>query len=116
LFEKEIIYMPTPALMARGNNMGRGPYEKSGIYEDTALHPGQKVEERFEIFFPVTEVDTPDGGTAQVAEEREMDVTVQLWYKPFGNMSAAELWREWTQTISLDKRAKPTTYYSGNKE
>jgi hypothetical protein len=116
LYNEEIIYMPTPALMARGNNMGRGPYEKSSIIDDTALHPGHEVHERFEIFYPVTEVETPEGKTTQVAAERDMDVTVQLWYKPFGNMSQAQLWREWTQTISLDDRAKPTTYYSGNEE
>jgi len=43
-----------------------------------------------------------------------MDVTVQLWYKPFGTMSGAVLWREWEETLSLDKKAKPTTYRSGN--
>ncbi|MBN2645725.1 MAG: hypothetical protein JXR59_09665 [Desulfuromonadaceae bacterium] len=104
--------MPTPQLMARGNNMGRGPYEKSSIVEDTGLPPGKEVEERFDIFFPVEELD--NGG--QVAEEREMTVTVQLWYKPFGTMSSAALWREWQETVSLDKRSKPTTYPSGNPE
>ncbi|MCD6526445.1 MAG: hypothetical protein J7K75_05610 [Desulfuromonas sp.] len=103
--------MPTPKLMARGNNMGRGPYEKSSIVEDTGLAPGKEVEERFDIFFPVTE--KGDDGK-QVAEEREMDVTVELWYKPFGTMSGAVLWKEWEETISLDKKAKPTTYRSGN--
>lgn len=93
--------MPTPALMARGNKMGRGPYEKSSIIDDTALHPGKKVKERFDIFFP-----SFDGEIL----EKEMDVTVQLWYKPFGNMSQAELWREWTQTINLEDEAKPATY------
>ncbi|SDD79901.1 hypothetical protein SAMN05661003_101338 [Desulfuromonas thiophila] len=108
--------MPTPRLMARGNNMGRGPYEKSSILEDTGLHPGKKVEERFDIFFPVEEIETDDGKTAQVAAEREMDVTVQLWYKPFGTMSGAVLWREWQEIISLDKKSKPTTYPSGNPQ
>lgn len=103
--------MPVPKLMARGNNMGRGPYEKSSIVEDTGLAPGKEVEERFDIFYPVTEKGA-DG--KQVAEEREMDVTVQLWYKPFGTMDSAQLWDEWEQTISLDTKAKPTTYRSGN--
>ncbi len=97
--------------MARGNNMGRGPYEKSSIVEDTGLPPGKEVEERFDIFYPVTDKG-PDG--KQVAEERSMDVTVQLWYKPFGTMDGAVLWQEWEETISLDKKCKPTTYRSGN--
>jgi len=96
--------------MARGNNMGRGPYEKSSIVEDTGLPPGKEVEARFDIFYPV--MDGPDG--RQIAEEREMDVTVELWYKPFGTMDSAVLWREWDATISLDKKSKPTTYSSGN--
>ena len=44
--------MPIPQKFARGDEMGRGPYEKSGIIADTGLHPGKKVKEHFEIRFP----------------------------------------------------------------
>ena len=35
LFKQSKIYMPIPQQLGRGDKMGRGPYEKSGILRDT---------------------------------------------------------------------------------
>jgi hypothetical protein len=51
LFSQEKIYMPMPQKMGRGDEMGRGPYEKSGIINDTGLPPGKTVESIFNPAF-----------------------------------------------------------------
>lgn len=45
MFNKEKIYMPAPKQFARGDRMGRGPYEKSGLIEESGLHPGKTKKE-----------------------------------------------------------------------
>jgi hypothetical protein len=85
--------MPVPQQFARGDVMGRGPYEKSGLVADTALHPLKKTKEHFEIFFPVEEGD----------ESSTMDVKVQLWYLPYGTMDTDPfLWKEFTETVKVE--------------
>ncbi|MCP3176830.1 hypothetical protein MJO47_06910 [Desulfuromonas sp. KJ2020] len=80
--------MPIPQKFARGDEMGRGPYEKSGIIADTGLHPGKKVKEHFEIRFP--------------AGQTEMELKVQLWYLPYGNkQSDPFLWKEEVKTVKV---------------
>jgi len=37
--------MPAPKQFARGDRMGRGPYEKSGLIEESGLHPGKTKKE-----------------------------------------------------------------------
>jgi len=37
------IYMPIPQQLGRGDKMGRGPYEKSGIIRDNGLPPNRPV-------------------------------------------------------------------------
>ncbi|EAT14610.1 hypothetical protein HTZ97_16730 [Desulfuromonas acetoxidans] len=94
--------MPTPQQFGRSDIMGRGPYEKSGIIEDTCLPPGKEVEERFDIFFPTDDVKNAAGKMVRETLEREMDVTVELWYLPFGNKrTSAQLWKEWEETITI---------------
>ena len=39
LFKQSKIYMPIPQQLGRGDKMGRGPYEKSGIIRDSSLPP-----------------------------------------------------------------------------
>lgn len=39
MFERERVFMPTPQQLGRGDRMGRGPYEKSGLLADTSLPP-----------------------------------------------------------------------------
>lgn len=82
--------------------MGRGPYEKSGILEDTSLPPRRRVEERFEIPFPTKQVDS-----VQQPAFRDMDVEVKLWYLPFGTKSASPvLWRQFSSTVHLSEGGK----------
>lgn len=85
--------MPIPQQLGRGDRMGRGPYEKSGLIEETSLHPGKTKKERFEIFFPKG-VD-------------ELEVSVKLWYLPFGTKDADPfLWHEATKKVRLSQGGK----------
>jgi hypothetical protein len=94
--------MPIPQQFGRGDRMGRGPYEKSGIIEDNGLPPNKRVEERFEVPFPMKEV---DGG--RQPSVYELDVQVKLWYLPFGTMDTSpHLWREFSTTVAVSKQGK----------
>ena len=89
--------MPVPQQFARTKTMGRGPYEKSGMVADTALHPGKEHHEHFEIYFPFDEGD----------KQSTMDLKVQLWYLPYGTMDSDPfLWKEYTETVSVDFQGK----------
>jgi hypothetical protein len=97
-----MIFMPTPQQFGRSDIMGRGPYEKSGIIEETGLPPGKEIEHRFEILYPTDDVKNAAGKTVREILEREMDVTVELWYLPFGTkQTSAQKWQEWTKTITI---------------
>lgn len=103
MFNDEKIYMPVPQQMGRGDRMGRGPYEKSGIIEDTGLPPHKTVEERFDVLFPTEDI-TNDSG--RVIDRKlltnELDVKVELWYLPYGNrQSDPYLWREFTKKVTV---------------
>lgn len=89
--------MPVPQQFARGDVMGRGPYEKSGMVADTALHPGKKEANHYEIYFPFE-----DG-----QKHSELDLTVQLWYLPYGSMhSDPFLWNEYKERVVVDLKGK----------
>ena len=108
MFKQEKIYMPVPQQLGRGDRMGRGPYEKSGIIEDTGLPPHKTVAERFEVSFPVEEVLNAGG---RVVDRKllahDLEVKVELWYLPYGTrQSDPFLWREFGQTVSLSKEGK----------
>lgn len=78
-------YMPVPQKLGHGTTMGRGPYEKSGMVEDTGLPVGRTVTERFDIVL------AEPGGEAP----GEVEVSVRLWYLPFGTKEADPfLWRD----------------------
>ena len=49
VYNEQGIYVPYPGRMGRGREMGRGPYEKSGILHETSLPPLQTKHETFEI-------------------------------------------------------------------
>ena len=105
MFNEEKIYMPVPQQMGRGDRMGRGPYEKSGIIEDTGLPPHKTVEERFDVLFPTEDV-TNDSGRVidRKVLTNELDVKVELWYLPYGNrQSDPFLWREFTKTVKVSE-------------
>lgn len=108
MLNEEKIYMPVPQQMGRGDRMGRGPYEKSGIIEDTGLPPHKTVEERFEVLFPVENVTNESG---RVVDRKllasELDVKVELWYLPYGTRNSDPfLWREAAKTISISTVGK----------
>ena len=106
MFNQEKIYMPVPQQLGRGDRMGRGPYEKSGIIEDTGLPPGKPVHERFDIFYPLEEVEEK-GKTISKPLVYNLDVEVKLWYLPFGSMNADPfLWQEFNKTVSISKTGK----------
>ncbi len=82
--------MPIPQQLGRGDKMGRGPYEKSGMIRDTSLPPGRTVHENFDISFP--------------AGEYDMTVDVELWYLPFGvRDNDPFLWQKVTKKVSIEK-------------
>jgi hypothetical protein len=100
--------MPVPQRFARGNRMGRGPYEKSGIIEDTGLPPHKTVEKRFEIYYPTEDVTNPKGYVvSKKLLEPELNVKVELWYLPFGKKRTTPfLWREFSKIVSLQVEPK----------
>jgi len=93
--------MPIPQQLGRGRRMGRGPYEKSGLLEDSSLPPLRTVNSSYEIFFPVIESETEEG-TVRTFPSDKLEIAVQLWYLPFGTMEDdAFLWAESTKTVFL---------------
>lgn len=106
MFNQEKIYMPVPQQLGRGDRMGRGPYEKSGIIEDTGLAPGKTVHERFDIMFPIEELEV-DGKFVSRPAAYDLDIEVKLWYLPFGSAKTDPfLWHEASKTISISKSGK----------
>lgn len=94
-----------PQKMGRGDKMGRGPYEKSGIINDTGLPPGKTVEEHFEIPFYTEDVENEDGRVIErKLLDNELNINVKLWYLPYGNMQSDPfLWQEFTQKVTVSK-------------
>ncbi len=90
IFFEEKSYMPIAQNDARGDRMGRGPFEKNGMIIDTSLLPLTTVEERYDI--PVSD------------KEKEAEITVRLTYLPFGTLKPSDsptLWREVVRKVSL---------------
>jgi hypothetical protein len=100
------IYMPSPGKFACGDQMGRGPYEKSGLIRDTTLPPRRKKVEIFEIPFPHEKIKQGKEIYGKPLFE-EMDIEVELWYVPFGETTGPasrwnQLWREVTRKVTID--------------
>jgi hypothetical protein len=88
--------MPVPQQLGRGIRMGRGPYEKSGLVEDTGLPVGEPLTERFDIAIPA------DVAKALADAGKPVEFTASLWYLPFGTRDAsAVLWKEETRKVPL---------------
>ena len=103
LFKQSKIYMPIPQQLGRGDKMGRGPYEKSGILRDTSLPPNKSVVENFEIFFPVSEVKQGDKVVRKILDY-DMTVDVELMYLPFGTKESGQFtWQKVTKKVSIEK-------------
>jgi hypothetical protein len=99
--------MPVPQQLGRGNRMGRGPYEKSGLVQDSSLPPLRTVTSTYEIFFPFEEKENEDGDMVRVFPSDSLDVEVKLWYLPYGTMDdGAFLWREEKRTVTVTMAGK----------
>lgn len=93
--------MPIPQQLGKGDRMGRGPYEKSGMLEDTSLPPLRKITSNYDIFFPV-KIEEKDGKKASTISSETMDLEVKLWYLPFGTMENDPfLWKEYKKTVKI---------------
>lgn len=93
--------MPVPQQLGRGVTMGRGPYEKSGLLEDTSLPPLRTVTSTYGVFFPFTEVEVDDKTVRRFPSDK-LDLVITLWYLPFGTMDDDPfLWREVKKTVTL---------------
>ncbi len=90
VFNEQRIYMPFPGRMGRGKEMGRGPYEKSGLLRETSLAPGKTQHETFEIVYPYEDREK-DGSTRRELLEDELTVNITLWYVPFGEFDGNEV-------------------------
>lgn len=94
--------MPVPQRMGRGDRMGRGPYEKSGLLQDNSLPPLRTVKMSYDIFFPVDEIEQGDKMVRTYPSD-SMDIDVKLWYLPYGTKDDDPfLWREEKRTVSFD--------------
>ena len=101
VFNGQRIYMPHPGRMGRSREMGRGPYEKSGLLRETSLPPLRKVEEVFEIPFPYKDSKKMGRPWRDLITDT-MDVEIKLWYVPFGEFDGNEvLFFEDKRTIQL---------------
>ena len=103
LFKQSKTYMPIPQQLGRGDKMGRGPYEKSGIIRDSSLPPNRPVIESFEIPFPVDEV-KKDDKVVRTIKDYDMTVGVELMYLPFGTKESGQFtWQKVTKKVSIEK-------------
>jgi hypothetical protein len=102
LFKKSKIYMPIPQQLGRGDKMGRGPYEKSGIIRDTSLPPNRPVIESFDIPFPA-EFSKKNGANVTNILDYDITVEVELVYMPFGTREDAVTWQKVTKKVSVEK-------------
>ena len=90
IYRKQEIYMPFPGRLGRGKEMGRGPYEKSGILRETSIPPLARVHETFEITYPFEDVEKGDSTRRELLKD-ELMVSVVLWYLPFGEFDGNEV-------------------------
>ncbi len=90
IYKDEKIYMPYPGRLGRGKEMGRGPYEKSGLLRETSIPALARVHETFEITYPYEDV-AKGSGTRRELTKDEIDVSVVLWYVPFGDFDGNEV-------------------------
>ena len=94
--------MPIPQQLGRGNRMGRGPYEKSGLVQDSSLPPLRPVLSTFEVFFPYEDKENADGDTVRTFPSDSLDVVVKLTDMPYGTPDDdAFVWREEKRTVRI---------------
>lgn len=98
--------MPIPQQLGKGDRMGRGPYEKSGMLEDTSLPPLRTITTTHDIFFPV-KTEEKDGKKVSTISSDTLNLEVRLWYLPFGTMDDDPfLWKEFKKTVTISTSGK----------
>lgn len=98
--------MPIPQQLGKGDRMGRGPYEKSGMLEDTSLPPLRTITTTHDIFFPV-KTEEKDGKKVSSISSDTLNLEVRLWYLPFGTMDDDPfLWKEFKKTVTISTSGK----------
>ena len=98
--------MPVPERLGRGVEMGRGPYEKSGMIEDTSLPPLRTVTTSYDVSFPFKDEEVGDKTVRRFPSDK-LDLDVKLWYLPFGTMDDDPfLWREVKKTVTIPANLK----------
>lgn len=106
-FNGEKIFMPIPQQFGRGDKMGRGPYEKSGLLRDSSLPPHKTVKEEFSI--PVYQETTKDGKVTRSIIANDFTVDVELWYLPYGKKDDpgnAQKWFAESKTMHIEPGGK----------
>jgi hypothetical protein len=106
-YKGEKIYMPIPQQFGRGDKMGRGPYEKSGLLRDTSIPPLRTIKEQF--YVPVYNESTKDGKLVRSIIVNDFTVDVELWYLPYGKKDDpgnAQMWFKETKKVSIAKGGK----------
>jgi hypothetical protein len=107
IYKNEKIYMPIPQKFGWEDKMGRGPYEKSGLIQDTSLPPLRTVTEKFTI--PLYKETKKDGNILREPMDYSFNIDVELWYLPYGKKDDpgnAVMWNKFTQKITLEKGGK----------
>jgi hypothetical protein len=106
-YKNEKIFMPVPQQFGRGDKMGRGPYEKSGLLRDTSLPPHKTVKEEFSI--PVYKETTVDGKLVRTIIANDFTIDVEIWYLPYGKKDDpgnAQKWFAVSKKMSIEKGGK----------
>ncbi len=95
------IYMPHPARFGITDQMGRGPYEKSGMIRDTGLPPLRTVHENFEMAFPFEDEIKGKQKFRKLTTDT-MEVEVRLLYLPYGERNQDHfVWKIEKHQVSL---------------
>ncbi len=105
--QQEKTYMPIPQQFGRGDKMGRGPYEKSGLLRDTSLPPLRTVKETF--YIPLYTESKVEGKLVRNLINNNVTVEVELWYLPYGKKDDegnSQMWQKVTKKLSIAKGGK----------
>ncbi len=98
VFSKARTYAAIAQRLGRGGSMVRGPYEGSGIIEDTALPPNRTVRERFDIVLEAPE----SAASKESRTPAEVAVNVKLRLVDPGAGAKGSVWHDVTKVVKLE--------------
>jgi hypothetical protein len=106
IYKETKIYMPYPGRFCRGDQMGRGPYEKCGFFPDTTLPVNREVTATFRIPYPYKDVKKGDETERNILS-KEIEINFELWYVPFGETTGPlsqwnVLWHKVTKKVTIE--------------